>query len=210
MTEPLVDLRLADPASVIPLVRQRVSGPLDSMIKAALVKASIMLCKRSKVVHMERSFANVFAGQTVSFAKASSINRQARQDTREPQVVGSFIHKITSKGEVLSPGEDYHAQSAESIRFLHDFVDVLIVGAIEPLPSATLIPAALVEDYSDVLANGAAFELTAQPNKPWENPNKSAMFEARFNEGVREAYRFRIDQTPSARIINPVRKHRFF
>lgn len=207
---PVLDSRLLRTDELIPLVRQRVSGPLDSIIRNAVVRAAIDFCKRSALVHFERQFGVVVAGQTVSFAKASSINRQARQDVREPQVTGSVIHSITAGGEILTPGTQYHVQSAESIRFLVGCADVVIVGAIEPLPSATLIPAALVEGYSEGLADGAAAILQLQPGKPWTNPELAQLNQSRFNDAVRDAYRFRVEQSPNARISNPVRRREFF
>ena len=153
---PVLDSRLVSPDTLIPLVRQRVSGPLDSIIRQAIIRAAIDFCKRRALIHLERQFDEVLEGQTVSFAKASSINRQARQDVREPQVTGSVIHRITSQGVPLQPGTHYHVQSAESVRFLVALQGVCIIGAIEPLPTAKLIPAALVEDYAEAMADGAA------------------------------------------------------
>lgn len=207
---PALDSRLVSPDSLIPLVRQRVSGPLDSIIRQALIRAAIEFCKQSALIHLERHFDEVLEGQTVSFAQASSVNRQARQDVREPQVTGSVLHRITSGGEILTPGEHYHVQSVESIRFLVTLHDVCIIGAIEPLPTATLIPAALVEDYSEAMADGAAAILQIQPGKPWINPELAQINRAHFNEAAREAYRFRIEQTAKARTINPVRRRTFF
>ena len=207
---PVLDSRLLRTDEMIPLVRQRVSGPLDSIIRNAVVRAAIDFCKRSALVHFERQFDVVAAGQTVSFAKASSINRQARQYAREPQVTGSVIHSITAGGEPLTAGSHYHVQSAESIRFLVSLTDVVIIGAIEPLPTATLIPAALIEGYAEGLADGAAAILQMQPGKPWTSPELAQLNQARFNDAVREAYRFRVEQSPSARISNPVRRREFF
>lgn len=207
---PVLDSRLVSPDLLIPLVRQRVSGPLDSIIRRAIIQAAIDFCQRSALIHLERHFDAVLEGQTVSFAKMCSINRQARQDVREPQVTGSVIHRIMAGGTVLTPGEHYHAQSAESIRFLADLTDVCIIGAIEPLPSARLIPAALVEDYAAALADGTAAVLQLQPGKPWANPDLAQFNRAKFNEAVRDAYRFRIEQTPRARIQNPTRRREFF
>lgn len=207
---PVLDSRLVSPDTLIPLVRQRVSGPLDSIIRQAIIRASIDFCKRSALIHLERQFDEVLEGQTVSFAKASSINRQARQDVREPQVTGSVIHRITSQGEPLQPGSHYHVQSAESVRFLVALQGVCIIGAIEPLPTAKLIPAALVEDYAEAMADGAAAILQLQPGKPWASPELAQLNQMRFNEAVRDAHRFRVEQTPNAQIQNPVRRRQFF
>lgn len=207
---PVLDSRLVSPDTLIPLVRQRVSGPLDSIIRQAVIRAAIDFCKRSALIHLERRFEEVLEGQTVGFAKMSSINRQARQDVREPQVTGSVIHRVTSQGEPLQPGTHYHVQSAESVRFLVSLQNVCIIGAIEPLPSATLIPAALVEDYAEAMADGAAAILQLQPGKPWASPELAQLNKARFNEAVRDARRFRIEQTPNAQVENPVRRRHFF
>ncbi|MGL6542476.1 hypothetical protein ACSZNU_17830 [Aeromonas hydrophila] len=146
----------------------------------------------------------------MSFAKASCVNRQARQDVREPQVTGSVIHRITSQGVPLQPGTHYHVQSAESVRFLVALQNVCIIGAIEPLPTAKLIPAALVEDYAEAMADGAAAILQLQPGKPWASPELAQLNQMRFNEAVRDAHRFRVEQTPNAQILNPVRRRHFF
>lgn len=207
---PVLDSRLVAPDVLIPLVRQRVSGPLDSFIRQAIIRAAIRFCRESRLVHLERRFSEVLEGQTIAFASTSSINRQARQDVREPQVTASVIHCITAKGELLSSGSDYHLQSADSVRFLRAFTDVCIAGAIEPLPTARLIPAALTEDYADAIADGATADLQLQPGKPWSNPEMGMMYQSRFNEAIRDGYRFRVEATPNARIINPVRRHRFF
>lgn len=207
---PVLDSRLVSPDTLIPLVRQRVSGPLDSIIRQAIIRAAIDFCKRSALIHLERQFDEVIEGQTVSFAKMSCINRQARQYVREPQVTGSVIHCITSKGVPLHPGADYHVQSAESIRFLVTLQNVCVIGAIEPLLTATLIPEALVEDYAEAMADGAAAILQLQPGKPWASPELAQLNTASFNEAVRDAHRFRIEQTPNAQIQNPVRRRQFF
>ena len=110
----------------------------------------------------------------------------------------------------LQPGTHYHVQSAESVRFLVALQGVCIIGAIEPLPTAKLIPAALVEDYAEAMADGAAAILQLQPGKPWASPELAQLNQMRFNEAVRDAHRFRVEQTPNAQIQNPVRRRQFF
>lgn len=212
---PVLDGRLVSPDSLIPLVRQRVlhlphTEGADALIRSYLVEAAIVFCKESALIHMERHFDSVLEGQTVSFAMASSINRGARQYVREPQVTGSVLHRITADCIILTPGRHYHAQSAESIRFLEPLSNVCIVGAIEPLPAATLIPSALVEDYAHELACGAAYLLQLLPARPWTNHELAQLNRGTFYDGIRAAYRFRIEQTESARVHNPVRKREFF
>ncbi|WP_447824506.1 hypothetical protein [Aeromonas salmonicida] len=212
---PVLDSRLVSPDTLIPLVRQRVlhlphTEGADALIHSYLIEAAIIFCKESLLVHLERHFDSVLQGQTVSFAMTSSINRQARQNVRVPQVTSSVLHRITANGIILTPGRHYHAQSAESIRFLEPLSSVCIVGAIEPLPAATLIPSALVEDYAHELACGAAYLLQQLPAKSWTNHELAQLNRRKFYDGIRSAYRFRIEQTESARVHNPVRKRDFF
>ncbi|MGY3855363.1 hypothetical protein ACW5W8_21465 [Aeromonas aquatilis] len=212
---PVQDSRLVSPDTLIPLVRQRVlhlphTEGADALAHNYLIEAAIVFCHESALVHLERQFDEVLEGQTVSFAMASSINRQARQDVRAPQVTGSVLHRITAGGVILTPGLHYHAQSAESIRFLVQLRDVCIVGAIEPLPAATLIPSALVEDYAHELACGAAYLMQQLHAKPWTDYELAQLNRRKFYDGIRAAYRFRIEQTESARIQNPVRTRNFF
>lgn len=212
---PVLDSRLVSPDALIPLVRQRVlhlphTEGADALIRRYLVEAAIIFCKESALIHLERHFDSILEGQTVSFAMASSINRGARQYVRTPQVTGSVLHRITAGDTLLTPGRHYHAQSAESIRFLAPLSNVCIIGAIEPLPTATLIPSALVEDYAQELACGAASLLQQLHAKPWTNHELAQLNRGKFYEGIRAAYRFRIEQTESARIHNPARKRHFF
>lgn len=212
---PVQDGRLVSITPLISLVRQRVlhlphTEGADALVHRYLIEAAIIFCKESTLIHLERQFDEVFEGQTVSFALASSINRQARQNVREPQVAGSVLHRITAGGCMLTPGLHYHAQSAESIRFLEPLSDVCIVGAIEPLSTATLIPSALVEDYAHELACGAGYLLQQLHAKAWTNPELAQINRRKFYDGIRSAYRFRIEQTESARVQNPVRKRNFF
>lgn len=212
---PVQDCRLVSTSTLIPLVRQRVlhlphTEGADALVHSYLIEAAIIFCKESTLVHLERQFDEVLEGQTVSFARASSINRQARQDVQEPQVTGSVLHRITAGGIILTPGRHYHAQSAESIRFLAKLSSVCIVGAIEPLPAATLIPFALVEDYAHELACGAAYLMQQLQAKAWTNHELAQLNRRKFYDGIRAAYRFRIEQTESARVHNPVRKRNFF
>lgn len=212
---PAQDSRLVSTKPLIPLVRQRVlhlpqTEGADALVHGYLIEAAIMFCKESALIHLERHFEHVFEGQTVSFAMASRINRQARQEVREPQVTGSVIHRITAAGRELTPGLQFHLQSVESIRFLAPLSKVCIIGAIEPLPAAMLIPAALVEGYAHELACGAAYLLQQLHAKPWTNHELARLNRRTFYEGIRAAYRFRIEQTASARIQNPVRKRHFF
>ncbi|EKB22372.1 hypothetical protein HMPREF1170_02634 [Aeromonas veronii AMC35] len=212
---PVQDGRLVSTTPLISLVRQRVlhlphTEGADALVHRYLIEAAIIFCKESTLIHLERQFDEVFEGQTVSFALASSINRQARQNVREPQVTGSVLHRITAGGCMLTPGLHYHAQSAESIRFLEPLSDVCIVGAIEPLSTATLIPSDLVEDYAHELACGAGYLLQQLHAKAWTNPELAQINRRKFYDGIRSAYRFRIEQTESARVQNPVRKRNFF
>ena len=212
---PVQDSRLVSPAVLIPLVRQRVlhlphTEGADALVHGYLIEAAIIFCKESMLVHLERMFDHVFEGQTVSFATTSSINRQARQEVRAPQVTGSVIHRITAEGHELTPGQHFHVQSTESIRFMAPLNQVCIIGAIEPLPSATMIPAALVEGYAHELACGAAYLLQQLQAKPWTNHELAQINRRKFYDGIRDAYRFRIEHSDSARIQNPVRKRHFF
>ncbi|WP_429046804.1 hypothetical protein [Aeromonas veronii] len=212
---PVQDCRLVSPAELIPLVRQRVlhlphTEGADALVHGYLIEAAILFCKESMLVHLERTFDHVFEGQTVSFAMTSSINRQARQEVRAPQVTGSAIHRITAEGHLLRPGQHFHVQSTESIRFMAPLNQVCIIGAIEPLPSATLIPASLVEGYAHELACGAAYLLQQLQAKPWANLELAQINRRKFYDGIRDAYQFRIEHTESARIQNPVRKRHFF
>lgn len=212
---PVLDSRLVSPDVLIPLVRQRVlhlphTEGADALVRRYLVEAAIVFCKESALIHLERHFDSIFEGQTVSFAMASSINRGARQYVREPQVTGAVLHRITAGDLILTPGKHYHAQSAESIRFLEPLSNVCIVGAIEPLPTATLIPSVLVEDYAHELACGAAYLLQQLHAKPWTHHEQAQLNRSKFYDGIRTAYRFRIEHTENARIHNPVRKRHFF
>lgn len=212
---PVQDSRLVSTVSLIPLVRQRVlhlphTEGADALAHNYLIEAAIVFCHESALVHLERQFDEVLEGQTVSFAMASSINRQARQDVRVAQVTGSVLHRITAGDIILTPGLHYHAQSAESIRFLVPLSNIRIVGAIEPLPAATLIPSALVEDYAHALACGAAYLMQQLHAKPWTNYELAQLNRRKFYDGIRAAYRFRIEQTESARVQNPVRTRNFF
>lgn len=206
----LLSGRLVAPDSLIPLVRQRVSGPLDSFIKQAIVKAAITFCHESQYVYIEREFTELLEGQTIEFAAGSSLNRQARQDVSTPQITTAVIHKITQEGEPLTAGIHYHQHSADLIRFLVPLVNVKIYGAIEPIPGAVVIPSELVKDYAEELADGAAYELLMQHSKPWADPNKATMHFRYFNEAIRDAYRMRIESTPNARVANAVRQRTFY
>ena len=73
---PVLDSRLVSPDTLIPLVRQRVSGPLDSIIRQAIIRAAIDFCKRSALIHLERQFDEVLEGQAVSFDQRAAQRRQ--------------------------------------------------------------------------------------------------------------------------------------
>ena len=60
------------------------------------------------------------------------------------------------------------------------------------------------------MADGAAAILQLQPGKPWASPELAQLNQMRFNEAVRDAHRFRVEQTPNAQIQNPVRRRQFF
>lgn len=206
----LLSGRLVAPDSLIPLVRQRVSGPLEGFIKQAIVKAAITFCHDSRYVYIERNFSSVLEGQSIEFAAGSSLNRQARQQINTPQITTTTIFKITQDGELLTPGVHYHQHSADVIRFLAPLENVSICGAVEPISGAVLIPSELINDYAEELADGAAVELLMQTSRPWANPEKAGMYRILFNEAIRDAYRFRVDSTPNAAVTNPVRKRNFF
>lgn len=66
---------------------------------------------------------------------------------------------------------------------------LIINAALKPTQSATSLDNDFMNDYKEVIVNGAAFRLLRMPSKEWTDYNGAQVYGALFNEGIVNAYR---------------------
>lgn len=194
-------MELVDVATLYPMLRRHITGPLDDMMRDALVSSAIRFCRDSRFLVDVTTVRNVIAGVVIDVCltagvKASDLNRV-----------------MDDRGLPLLGGVDYLAISANQIIPQRDFSGISIGYCAEPLRSATRLPVPLVDDYAETMICGALAALFLRPGQPWTSPEQAQVYEARFTDGCRRAARFRLEQSREpvqSGFDNPGRFHHFY
>ncbi|MCG7586746.1 hypothetical protein [Photobacterium sp. OFAV2-7] len=198
-------MRSVSVSDFIPSLRQLINVPLPGLMTDAIVKASQVFCRQSKVVTFHRSMEQVSAGQTVNVVVDSSENEATENSYKSSEVMS-----VTAEGDLLQLNVDYLVISRDEVRFLESHTNVIVVCALEPTQHATQLPVILLDDYLDGICAGAASLLYSQPDSDWFNAELSAFHDRKFVESYREAARFRLEASPDLSFRNPVRRREFF
>lgn len=190
-----------DPDVFLPLLRRHVSGPLDTMMREALIEAAIVFCRQSKYLVDTLTITNVIADQDIAISSDTDLK-------------SSDLNSVMDgEGNLLSGGIDYLAISANKIKSLADFNTLKIGFCIEPRQTATKIPQPLFDDHAETIAYGAARILYLKPNMPWTDAKRSQLYDTEFTEGIVRATRFRLEQSKEPiqnEFSNPVRVRDFY
>lgn len=192
-------MNLVEVDRLLPHLRQLVTGPLDTWMTDALMKAAVSFCRESEMITLVRSVGGIAAGQTVTVSD--------RYD-----LVALRILSVTAGGELLSPGHGYLIISPGSITADRDLAEVRIHYIAIPGSDTDVIPEPLVTHYPYAVTAGAAYLLCMQPGRSWSDPQRAAHFHTEMVEGVRQAYRGKQEQSSFEQqsFRNPSRRHQFF
>ncbi|MDW6094054.1 hypothetical protein SBX64_16060 [Vibrio rhizosphaerae] len=177
----------------IPMLRSMVSNAITLEMKSAIVQAAITFCRKSKVVIHTRTIDSVFAGETVRVVENSGINRRTPGSIKSAEIVS-----IKSGNDDLTPGSDYINDGLDSVKFKRDIGEVDFVAIVEPDLNAKFLPAILMSDWCNVLCHGAASILNSKSSGP--EVQMTSFHEREFIDGIRRAYRWRVETLPE---LNP-------
>lgn len=192
---------MVDPEIFLPIVRRHITGPLEIMMKAAVVEAAIIFCRNSKYLVDSKTITGVIAGQAITVCD---------DDNLKSSDLNSIVDGV---GELLSGGIDYIAISANQLKAKRDITSMTIGYNVEPIQSASLLPKPIYDDHAETIAFGAARILYLQPGMPWTDAKRSQLYDTEFTEGYRRAARFRLAQSNEliqSEFSNPVRARGFF
>ncbi len=188
-----------------PAIRKHISGPLELMMKQAVLDAVITFCRESLSCRDAVNFKEVIPDIAYRLTEVKGLKCIKR--LRVLDITQPTRHW---PGEMLMVGRDFTAKSANDITFKHAFHHVTVDFAVEPRRDAHDVPDLLYDDHQDVIAMGALEDLFIMPGKPWTDPQRSHHFGVRFVEGYRRAFREALDNSPITAFHNPVRQHEFF
>jgi hypothetical protein len=192
---------MVDPEIFLPIVRRHITGPLEIMMKAAVVEAAIIFCRNSKYLVDSKTLTGVIAGQAITVCTDDNLK-------------SSDLNSIVDgDGELLSGGIDYIAISANQLKANRDITSMTIGYNVEPIQSASSLPKPIYDDHAETIAFGAARILYLQPGMPWTDAKRSQLYDTEFTEGYRRAARFRLSQSNElvqSEFSNPVRARGFF
>lgn len=192
---------MVDPEIFLPIVRRHITGPLEIMMKAAVVEAAIIFCRNSKYLVDSKTITGVIAGQAITVCD---------DDNLKSSDLNSIVDGV---GELLSGGIDYIAISANQLKAKRDITSMTIGYNVEPIQSASSLPKPIYDDHAETIAFGAARILYLQPGMPWTDVKRSQLYDTEFTEGYRRAARFRLAQSNEliqSEFSNPVRARGFF
>ncbi|BEH99050.1 hypothetical protein [Edwardsiella ictaluri] len=186
----------------LPAIRRGIDGPLEMMMREALLSAAIRFCRESLVSRETLQFGAAQAGLTLSLAPADTA------------LIFSRLLSVTSRQSpniavALWPGVDFTVE-ADQLRLLCPVAALRVRMATEPAPGATELPDAL-EAYQEALAAGALMQLYMMAGKPWSDAQRADYYRLRFVDGYREAFRSSSEVAPyETGFHNPTRRHAFF
>lgn len=188
--------------SFLPDLRRIITGPLDISMEEAVFDACVQFCRQSELVTLSR--------KVTGWAQGQSLEVSDNYDLQACQLLHVTDHR--DGGGCYQAGVDYHAYSPNSVTALTNMAAATLWYAAEPRKDSGLVPELLDTHYRDVVAAGAAATLYLQPDRPWTDPRRSAEYQARFVEGIRQAGRFRKNHAAPEQVeyANPVRRRSFF
>lgn len=184
-----------------PAVRRHITGPLDLMMREAILEASMSFCRESLFCRGSKTLPVVSPGQVYQLC-----------DEAEPVKCVKRLQVLLAGDDprLLTAGDDFSSVTANDMVFLRPLEKVTIIFALQPRRGATDVPDVLADDYTDVIAAGALEQLFLMLNQPWSDPQRATYFHAIFIEGCRRAYRDAADNSPINGFSNPVRRHEFY
>lgn len=196
-------IALAPVDSLYPLVRERITGVLDFIIRKALVETAIEFCRESQLVQDTLGPVSVDTGDNLPLVPVD----QPYQGRRLIRVYGDSTHDDHRQ---LVPGVDYEQSSGNTLKILRPYSEFNVIFVAEPRLISTQIPTVLIDDYPEAVACGAVCRLATMPSKPWSNPPMAQALHPQFVDGYRAAYRWRLENTAVNSFQNPVQRQEFF
>lgn len=192
-------MNLVEVDRLLPHLRQWVTGPLDTWMTDALLKAAVSFCRESELITLMRNVGAMAAGQTVTISNSYDL-------------AALRVLSVTAGDDALSQGGGYTINAPGTITADRALTDVRVHYIAIPSADTDVIPEPLVTLYPDAVAAGAAYLLCMQPGRSWSDPQRAAHFHTEMKEGVRQAYRAKQEQSTDAQLSfrNPIRRHQFF
>ncbi|SHO54408.1 hypothetical protein [Vibrio quintilis] len=186
-------MQMVPVSDFLPTLRSMVSNAITMDMKTAVVQSAVKFCRESKVLTHERSIETVYAGMTVKVVDSSGVNRRTPGAIKSSEIVS-----VKAGDDDLDSGTDYAMTGLDSIKFNDDFNDVEFIAVVEPQSGTQHLPQILLTDWCDVICHGAASILDSKSSGP--ELQMTSFHEREFTEGIRRAYRWRIDSLPE---LNP-------
>ncbi|KUI98944.1 hypothetical protein [Vibrio sp. MEBiC08052] len=187
----------------LPTLRTMVSDRIVLEMKTAIVRAAITFCRKSQAIIHQRTIDLISAGETVNVVEGSDENRNHPGSIKAAKVLG-----IQSHGQSLLPGMDYIMTGLDAARFYKDACHVQFVSVVEPKPDTRYVPETLLSDWCDIICHGAAAILDSEKTDP--ESQLTPYHEREFTEGIRRAYRWRIETFPELNPSPERRRREFF
>ena len=188
---------MAKPNAFLSAIRGKINGPLDIMMTEAVLSAAIEFCAESLYCRENRTITAVEMGEVYSLID-------------DPQLRAFKILDVRSPDELLVNGVDYEVLSDNQFRFRRSHESINLICAVKPRHDASEVPDILVDDYKEVIADGALARLFMMVDKPWSQPSMSQFYRAKFVDGYRKAFRDSLERYSTPINPNPVRQHEFY
>lgn len=194
-------MELVDLGLFLPLLRRHIAGPLEDMMRNAIIDSAIQFCRDSKFLVDVCIATDVVANTALEICTTTGVK-------------ASDINSVSdAEGNRLTGGIDYLVTSANIITPTRDYTKLVIGYAAEPTPDAVQIPKPVYDDYAETIVSGALVSLFLRPGMPWTNAKQAEFFKTYFIDGTRRGARFRLEQSQDpvqTEFDNPVRAHDFF
>lgn len=174
---------------LVPLVRRKITGPLDITLCEALQGAAVIFCRESAICRETITLHGIQANQPCKLTPATS---------------GLIVIKILS----VRAQADCHT-SHNSVTFTQPQHSAEILCVLAPELSGHQLPE-IPDGYWPCLVHGALAELHIMPGKAWYNPDLSAFHQQRFTDGYRRAYQQTLNHNPVSGYSQPPRRGVYF
>lgn len=187
----------------LPALRQIITGPLDPWLEDALMASAVKFCRESEFVTDSRVVAELNSGASLTVSR--------NYDLLAVKLLGAKVVENGRDRELII-GQDYFAQSTETITALVTLTALSISYVVAPRSDVGVVPEALETHHLDTIAAGAAAILYMQPERPWSDPARGKFYSAEFKQGIRNAFRLKQEQALPEQISfrNPTRARTFY
>ena len=187
--------------ALLPAMLPMVPGSSDTFIERNIRSAVVELCERANVYQVELDAVTTVSGiyeYDLETPAGTSVRRilwvTHKGKDLEPLTTTLLEQRLPKWREESGVPEYFVQKNSETFLLAPIPADTLVGSTIvravlRPTHTSTACDNDVMNDYRDMIVNGALFRLLRIPNKDWSDLQSASIYGQLFNQGVTDAER---------------------